>query len=289
MKQRPLASTWSHKLKARSRRTSHDNTGGNAVKSCARAKVGAKRSHRWNLTLDEAITLQKRMRSRAILRGGPRQVRTIAGADVAYNEPGGQCFAAVVVMSVPTMETIDKATAESEISFPYVPGLLSFREGPAVLAAFAKLRHRPDLILFDGHGFAHPRRFGLASHLGYVLDIPSIGCAKTVLVGEHGTVGARKGSYAWLIDQGQRVGAALRTRTGVRPIYVSPGHRVGFRAAIRLALAAVTRYRLPEPLRQADILVERRKRECLSQAHRPGETPEMIESASVGTPNLQDS
>jgi deoxyribonuclease V len=229
--------------------------------------VRPKRRQRWDLTPCEAIALQKRMRSRLIVRGGPPRLRNIAGADVAYDKASGRCFAAVVVMHIPTMKVIEEATTESQTSFPYVPGLLTFREGPALLAAFAKLRHRPDLIMFDGHGLAHPRRFGLASHMGYILDIPSIGCAKSLLVGEYGRVGSQAGSFAWLIDRGERVGAALRTRTGVRPIYVSPGHRVGFRAAIRLALLAVTKYRVPEPTRLADILVERMKRESLSDAH----------------------
>lgn len=227
--------------------------------------VRPKRLQRWDLTPREAVAQQKRMRSRLVVRGGPRRPRKIAGADVAYDKASARCFAAVVVMRTATMEVIEEATAESKLSFPYVPGLLTFREGPALLAAFAKLHHRPDLVMFDGHGLAHPRRFGLASHMGYILDIPSIGCAKSVLVGEHAKLGAQAGNFAWLVDRGERVGAALRTRAGVRPIYVSPGHRIGFRAALRLALAAVTKYRLPEPTRLADILVERLKREHLSR------------------------
>lgn len=228
--------------------------------------VRPKRRQRWNLTPGEAIALQKRMHSRLIVRGGPLRPRNIAGADVAYDMASARCFAAVVVLRIPTMKVIEEATAESQTSFPYVPGLLTFREGPALLAAFAKLRHRPDLIMFDGHGLAHPRRFGLASHMGYILDIPSIGCAKSLLVGEYERVGRKAGSFAWLIDRGERVGAAVRTRTGVRPVYVSPGHRVGFHAAIRLVLLAATKYRVPEPTRLADILVERLKRERLCYA-----------------------
>ena len=231
--------------------------------------VRPKRRHRWDLTPREAIALQKRMRSRLIVRGGPRRPRLIAGADVAYDKASARCFAAVVVLSAPGMRVVEEASAESAITFPYVPGLLTFREGPALLAAFAKLNHCPDLVIFDGQGLAHPRRFGLASHLGYLLDIPSIGCAKSILVGAHQSLAAPSGSFAWLIDRGERVGAALRTRSGVRPIYVSPGHRVGFRAAIRLALSAVTKFRLPEPTRLADILVERVKRERLAQHGAP--------------------
>ncbi len=223
-----------------------------------------RRQHRWDLSPRDAIALQQRMRAGLVLRGGPRAPRLIAGADVAYDKQSGRCFAAVVVMRAPEMELFEHAEADAPIAFPYVPGLLTFREGPALLAAFRKLKHRPDVVLFDGQGLAHPRRFGLASHLGYLLDIPSVGCAKSILVGEHGRLAQRAGSFAWLIDRGERVGAALRTRTGVRPIYVSPGHRVGFAAAIRIALAAATKYRVPEPTRHADILVEKTKREYLA-------------------------
>ncbi len=240
-----------------------------AARGNAEARVGRgivpRRRHRFDLSPRDAIALQRRMRAKLVLRGGPRAPRLIAGADVAYDKQSGRCFAAVVVVRAPGMEVVEQVAADTPISFPYVPGLLTFREGPAVLAAFRKLKHRPDVVLFDGHGLAHPRRFGLASHLGYLLDIPSIGCAKSILVGEHGRLGGRAGSYAWLIDRGERIGAALRTRAGVRPIYVSPGHRVGFAAAIRIARGAVTRYRVPEPTRLADILVERMKREFLAR------------------------
>jgi deoxyribonuclease V len=222
------------------------------------------------LTPRDAIALQRRMRARLVLRGGPRAPRLIAGADVAYDKASGRCFAAVVLMRAPEMEVVEEVAADAPISFPYVPGLLTFREGPAVLAAFRKLTGRPDVVLFDGHGLAHPRRFGLASHLGYLLDTPSVGCAKSILVGEHAKLGHRAGSIAWLIDRGERVGAALRTRPGVRPIYISPGHRVGFAAAIRIAMSAVTKYRVPEPTRLADILVERMKREYLADQRRQG-------------------
>jgi deoxyribonuclease V len=218
------------------------------------------RRHRWDLTPREAIALQQRMRSRLVVAGGPRAPHLVAGADVAYAKERGRCYAAVVVLRLPGLQVVEEAGAERGVEFPYVPGLLSFREGPAVLAAFARLRHRPDLIMFDAHGFAHPRRFGLASHLGYLLDIPSIGCAKSILVGEHGPLAPEAGSTAWLVDRGERVGAALRTRAGVRPIYLSPGYRVGFRQMIRLTMMAVGGYRVPEPTRLADILVARHKR-----------------------------
>lgn len=204
------------------------------------------------------------MRAGLIIRDGPRAPRLIAGADVAYDKASGRCFAAVVVMRSPGMELVECATAIGKTAFPYVPGLLTFREGPILLAAFRDLRTRPDLVIFDGQGLAHPRRLGLASHMGYLFDIPSIGCAKSILVGEHEAVGPRAGDFSWLVHKGERVGAALRTRDNVRPIYVSPGHRVGFRLALRLALCAVTRFRVPEPTRVADMMVARLKREHLN-------------------------
>ncbi len=194
--------------------------------------------------------------------GGPRRPRTIAGADVAYDDDRGRCFAAVVVTSVPGMKVVEQVTAESAVAFPYAAGLLAFREGPPLLAAFAKLHRRPGVIIFDAHGIAHPRRFGLASHLGYLLDVPSIGCAKSIFVGKPLKLNEQAGSTAALIDAGECVGAAVRTRTGVRPVYVSPGHRVGRRRAVELVLHAVTRYRIPEPLRLAGILARRCKREA---------------------------
>src|SRR5581483_9357282 len=229
------------------------------------------RRHRWDLTPRQAIALQARMRARLIVRGGPRSPRLVAGADVAYDKARGRCYAAVVVLNLPELRMVEYASAERAVRFPYVPGLLSFREGPAVLAALARLRNFPDLLMFDAHGYAHPRRFGLAAHLGYLLDVPSIGCAKSVLVGEHGAVGCEAGSFAWLVDRGERVGAALRTRAGVRPVYISPGHRVGFRQALRLALMAVGKFRVPEPTRLADIMVARLKREA-AVANAPGAT-----------------
>lgn len=224
------------------------------------------RRHRWNLAPRQAIALQRRLRAGLILRGGPRTPRLVAGADVAYAKERGRCYAAVVVLSLPDLRVVEEASAERAVTFPYVPGLLSFREGPAVLAALARLRCRPDLIMFDAQGYAHPRRFGLASHLGYVLDIASIGCAKSILVGEHAALGQRAGSFAWLVDHGERIGAALRSRAGVRPIYVSPGHHVGFRQALRLAQMTVDKFRVPEPTRLADILVARLKREATTRA-----------------------
>jgi len=208
------------------------------------------RRHSWNLTPRAAIALQHRLRSKVVRRGRPRQVRTVAGTDVGF-ERGGIARAAVAVLSFPRLELVDCAVARRPARFPYVPGLLSFRELPALLAALGRLRVKPDLILCDGHGLAHPRRFGLACHLGVLCGIPSIGVAKSRLIGEHGAPGERRGARVPLRDKGETIGAVLRTRTGTRPIYVSIGHRVSLPVAVRYVMACTTRYRLPETTRWA--------------------------------------
>jgi deoxyribonuclease V len=195
-------------------------------------------------------------------------VRLVAGADVAFSRRDDLVFAAVVLMTWPECVTTATATAVRKGTFPYVPGLLTFREGPAVLEAFSRLAAPPDLVFFDGQGTAHPRRLGLASHLGIILDIPSIGCAKSRLCGEHEEPGWERGSSVDLIDGGEVVGAVVRTRTGIRPLYVSPGHRMDLTSAVSLTLAACRGFRLPEPTRQAHTLVTRLKREALGADRR---------------------
>jgi deoxyribonuclease V len=175
----------------------------------------------------------------------------VAGVDVGFERDGAVTRAAVAVLSFPGLEFVDEAVVRRPTRFPYVPGLLSIREAPAVLAAFAQLRVAPDLILYDGQGIAHPRRFGIASHVGLLLDTPSIGVAKTRLVGEHRAPPDRRGAWAPLRDAGETIGAVLRTRVGVKPLYVSIGHRVSLAAAVRWTMACVTRYRLPETTRWA--------------------------------------
>jgi deoxyribonuclease V len=213
--------------------------------------VKARRLHRWNLTPSEAIALQARLRSRVIRSDRVGAVRHVVGVDVGFEQDGAITRAAVAVLTFPGLELVDKAVVRRPTRFPYVPGLLSFREAPAVLAAFARLRVAPDLILYDGQGIAHPRRFGIASHVGLLLDTPSIGVAKTRLVGVHRAPPARRGAWAPLRDGGETIGAVLRTRTGVKPVYVSIGHRVSLAAAVRWTMACVTRYRLPETTRWA--------------------------------------
>jgi deoxyribonuclease V len=216
--------------------------------------------HAFDLAIPDARRLQERLRSRVREEELPRRLRSIAGADVSYDRGSPTLFAAVVVLDARTLEVIEMASVEDRARFPYVPGYLSFREIPPLLEAFAKLSERPDLVVADGQGRAHPRRFGLASHLGVLLDLPTIGCAKSRLVGEHREPGPRRGASTQLRDGGEVIGTVLRTQHGVKPVYVSVGHRVTLAAARRLVLALAPRHRLPEPIRAAHAEVTRLRR-----------------------------
>ncbi len=199
--------------------------------------------------IKRAIAMQERMRGLVERRDRIGRVRRIAGVDVSVK--GGRARAAVVVMS-PDLRVLETRTAETRATFPYVPGLLAFRELPAISKAFRALERPPDLAVVDGHGFAHPRRFGIACHVGVKFGVPSIGCGKSLFVGEHATPAPARGSWTELVHRGETIGAALRTRDGVRPLYVSTGHRVSLKTAIRWILRLAPRYRLPEPIRAAD-------------------------------------
>jgi deoxyribonuclease V len=205
----------------------------------------------WPATAAEAIALQKKLRERVIVVDQLGEVRSVAGLDVGPEGEGRVMRAAVAVLSFPDLKTADQVVARRPASFPYIPGLLSFREIPALLDAFARLGALPDLLLCDGQGLAHPRRFGLACHLGVLTGIPSIGVAKSVLVGEHGPLPHARGSWQPLVHKGEVVGAALRTRAGVAPVYVSIGHKLSLETAIEYVLACAPRYRLPETTRAA--------------------------------------
>ena len=214
--------------------------------------------HGWDLTSREVMALQDQLRGRVIRDDRIGTVRRVAGVDVGFEEGGKVTRAAVAVLSFPGLALEDSALAREVTRFPYVPGLLSFREAPAALEAFARLRLAPDLLLYDGHGFAHPRRFGIASHVGLLLDLPAIGVAKTRLIGEHGRVPAAKGGWTPLTDGGEVIGAVLRTRAGVKPLFVSIGHRTSLETAVHYVMACVTRYRLPETTRWAHRLASAR-------------------------------
>lgn len=205
--------------------------------------------HSWDLSPREAIALQRDLATRVIRTGEPTAVRLVAGVDVGFVE--GRARAAVAVLSFPSLALVDHAVAEIPVSFPYVPGLLSFREVPVVLEALARVTAWPDLLLGDGQGVAHPRRCGFASHLGLCAGVPTIGVAKSRLIGAHGPVPDQKGAWVPLLHDEEVIGAVVRTRVGVAPLYVSVGHRIDLESAIRWTLACTTRYRLPETTRWA--------------------------------------
>jgi deoxyribonuclease V len=207
-------------------------------------------------------TLCREVRERDEL---PKRLRRVAGVDVSYDRGSPWLYAAVVLLDADTLAPLESASVCRRARFPYVPGCLSFRELPPLLEAFSKLRRRPDLVLCDGHGRAHPRRFGFACHLGVALDLPSIGVAKSRLVGTHREPGPRRGATASLRHEGELIGSVLRTRVGVKPLYVSVGHRLCLATARRIVLDLTPRFRHPEPLRAAHAEVNRLRR----KAHRP--------------------
>lgn len=216
--------------------------------------------HPWDVSPEEAIEIQKRLRVALDFTTEPEQIETVAGVDVSYEKGSNTLFAAVVVMRLQGLEVVESATAIREATFPYIPGLLSFRESPAVLEAWSKLSRKPDCLICDGQGRAHPRRFGIACHLGLLLDLPSIGCAKSRLVGWYQEPGPRRGDVEPLYHQGEVVGAVLRTKEGVEPVFVSQGHKISLKKAIEVVLLSSTKYRLPEPTRRADLLVNELRR-----------------------------
>lgn len=219
-----------------------------------------KKLHDWDLDFREAARLQQRLASRVKLCPLPRRVRCVAGADVAFGSNPQRVYASVVALSFPELEPLEVKSASAPLTFPYVPGLLTFREGPALLEAFARTEILPDVVIFDGQGLAHPRRLGLACHIGLWLDIPSVGCAKSRLTGTHEPPGAKKGNRKPLMDGSEQIGTVLRTKASVKPVFVSPGHLSDFESACGLVLECCTRYRLPEPTRQAHMAVDRAKK-----------------------------
>jgi len=220
--------------------------------------------HPWRLSYAEAVAVQARMQQRVELCPLPlRSIRAVAGSDLAVSRRHGRLVAAVVVMAFPDLEVVETRVVSAALTFPYIPGLLSFREIPALIRCIRTVRTPFDAMLCDAQGIAHPRGLGLASHLGLVIDTPTVGCAKSRLVGDHDEPGPRRGDYARLSYRGRMVGSVLRTRDRVKPIFVSPGHRVDHASSRRIALACVTRYRLPEPTRLAHIAAGEAKRRLL--------------------------
>lgn len=209
--------------------------------------------HSWDLTVEEAVALQKSLAARVETANGfdPEAIKTVAGIDASYKDDG---LAAVVVLSFPDLIVIEEATASAHATFPYVPGLLSFRETPLALLALEKLSTLPDLILLDGQGLAHPRRFGIACHLGLLLDRPTIGVAKSRLVGTFDSPGENAGDHSPLLHKGEIVGTVLRSKPRTNPLFISPGHKIDLETSVSFVLRCLRGYRLPDPTRRAHLL-----------------------------------
>jgi len=209
--------------------------------------------HSWEVNPQEAIKIQKDLKSNISLKKSFSKINKIAGADVSYYQ--NKMIAGVVIFEFPNLKTIERQSFISTVTFPYIPGLLTFREGPSLLAAFKKIKNDPDIILFDGQGIAHPRRMGIATHLGLFLDKPTIGCAKSKLSGKYTSVGEEKGDYTLLKEGKEVLGAVLRTRRKVKPIFISPGYKIDLSDSIEITLKCIVKYRLPVPVREAHIFV----------------------------------
>jgi deoxyribonuclease V len=247
--------------------------------------------HKWNLSLKEAVSLQRRLRDRILLKNKLGSVKLIAGADMSIDDERGLGYAGVIVYFFPDLVEVERQHAKAKLNFPYVPGLLAFREAPVLIKAFAKIRNVPDVILFDGQGIAHPRGLGIASHMGLILGKPTIGCAKSRLIGEYEEPGNNVGDWSPLVkviasnvchceerkrrsnlmgllrppkgprnDLGAIIGAVLRTRKNVKPIFVSPGHLIDLRTSIKIVLSCSDGFRIPKPTREADHFVEQVKK-----------------------------
>jgi deoxyribonuclease V len=242
--------------------------------------VQARPLHDWNLDPRAAIALQQELRSSVIVEPLSGPVSLVAGCDLSFDRGSDTGYAGIVVVRLPELEVVDRAGVVGTIGFPYIPGLLSFRESPLLLQAWERLRVKPDAVMIDGHGFAHPRRFGIACHLGLLVDTPAIGCAKSVLVGSYAGLEDEPGAVAPLTHRGETVGAAVRTKRATAPVLVSVGHRVDLASAIALTMACRApvratvertsqdpdppppnaRFRIPEPTRQAHLLVNAMRR-----------------------------
>lgn len=207
--------------------------------------------HAWNVEPEQAIAIQRELAGRVIREGNPDPVRLIAGIDISAGRVGSRGRAAVVILSYPDLTVVETVRHEAEITFPYIPGLLSFREIPLILETYARLAQQPDLVIVDGQGIAHPRRLGIAAHLGVLIDRPTIGCGKSRLTGRHAEPPAEPGFWVPLLAGREVIGNVVRTRRGVKPLYISLGHRIGLAEATEWILRCTRRYRLPEPIRAA--------------------------------------
>jgi deoxyribonuclease V len=218
-------------------------------------------SHSWKVSYREAKDIQLRLRKKVRLKPYKDRLRTITGVDVSFEKEQQRCFAAAVTFSFPDLEKVEELYVVEKLAFPYIPGLLTFREGPAIVNALSRLIIQPDLLMFDGQGIAHPKRIGIASHMGVLYSMPTIGCAKSRLCGVYDPPNRTKGSFAYLYSKdGEKLGVVLRTRGGVKPLFVSPGHLIDIQGAMDIVLACAVKYRLPEPTRIADKLSKKARK-----------------------------
>lgn len=223
--------------------------------------------HSWDVTPSEAVALQKRLREQVIIQPLPDHIELVGGADISFEKFSDTVYSAIIVLRLPELEFVTASGVQSTAPFPYIPGLLSFREAPSLLDAWEKLKVRPDVLMLDGQGIAHPRRFGIASHIGLILNLPTIGCGKTLLTGKYEEPAEQAGRWSPLVDKGEKIGAVVRTKNRVNPVYISPGHLADIPTSIALTLRCAkgyesgsAKYRIPEPTRLAHLYVNAMRR-----------------------------
>jgi deoxyribonuclease V len=204
-----------------------------------------------DISPQQAVQLQKELRNKIDITPLDKKVQTVGGADISFDLGSDVLHAALVVLQLPDLQPIARCLVSDEITFPYIPGLLAFREIPVLLKAWEKLQIKPDVLIMDGHGLAHPRRMGIATHFGIEVDHPTIGCAKNILTGSHGELSINKGNYSTMMEGDEKVGLALRSRTNINPIYISPGHKLSFEDAYKIVMQSLTKYKLPRTIRLA--------------------------------------
>ena len=221
-------------------------------------------THKWNVSPKEAIEIQKRLKQKVRIEPLQKEVKYIGGADISFNRGESTVYATIVVLRLSDLEEVERSLVVGTIDFPYIPGLLSFREVPILWEAWQQLKQKPDVLVLDGHGIAHNRRFGVASHFGILADIPTIGCAKKIFVGTHQELSEEAGNMVGIYDENELLGAVLRSRSKVKPIYISVGHRITLPDALRIIQQCITKYRLPEPTRQAHLIANELRRGDIS-------------------------
>jgi deoxyribonuclease V len=215
--------------------------------------------HLWDIKPKEALRCQERLSKNILLSPTFKNINLIAGVDASYTKQ--LIIGGIAILQYPDLTLLDYDYLVREVNFPYIPGLLTFREGPVLVELFQKIKWNPDIIFFDGQGIAHPKRMGIATHMGLLLNQPTIGCAKSHLIGSYQSPGKQKGSYSLLLQKGSIIGAVLRTKNNVKPIFVSPGNGINLEKAIVITLSCTTTYRIPEPIRQAHLLVQKIKKD----------------------------